>query len=515
MRVRVYLKNMAKVTKTTNPLHFEDLEPHRFEDVVRGLLYDFRDWQSIEPTGKKGSDDGFDIRAWEKVKVVENESEEKEDEGEQQGEHPMEGNLWMIQCKREKEITPKKVEAILEDIDSKNPPYGYILAAATDFSKKAHDTFREILTKKGVTEFYLWGKSYLEDMLYLPKNDHILFTAFGISFNTRRRSRKTEIRFALNNKNKVFRIWGGADARYLEHKPALIRDFNDENYPYEDEYPDFEKNPHWFECVPFQHRALGLWFHIKERYAYVDLEKKEFDFCRDADLLHRQSDMRLGKDTQEKIEFEGKIRDFWEHLPIKNQAKLSVDGEIDFKDMLLIDDKGDYLYDFPHIYAEFSKSGERPFNRLAYILKTNQSETYLENDFKKISVFPKKFIKQKLGKIHKEKLDIPWRSIGLYEGNISQNGHIFSLDDKPTFKEGEVVIVTDDTISSSAVEDRYLEITHIYQTTVKKFIAEHSEHPFRGYIAQQIKREAKDNDKIAVFEVRSISKWDLEENKNG
>ena len=91
---------MPKVSRTISQLHFEDLEPHKFEDVVRGLLYDFRDWQSIEPTGKKGSDDGFDVRAWEKVRIVENEDEDDKSKGE----HPMEGNLWMIQCKREKEM---------------------------------------------------------------------------------------------------------------------------------------------------------------------------------------------------------------------------------------------------------------------------------------------------------------------------------------------------------------------------------------------------------------------------
>ncbi len=39
-------------TRTLNPLHFEDLEPHRFEDMVRQLAYDFRPWRSIEATGR-------------------------------------------------------------------------------------------------------------------------------------------------------------------------------------------------------------------------------------------------------------------------------------------------------------------------------------------------------------------------------------------------------------------------------------------------------------------------------
>lgn len=34
---------MSKITKTLGPIHFEDFEPHRFEDLARQLIYDFRD----------------------------------------------------------------------------------------------------------------------------------------------------------------------------------------------------------------------------------------------------------------------------------------------------------------------------------------------------------------------------------------------------------------------------------------------------------------------------------------
>ncbi len=52
-----------KISRTFNPLHFEDLEPHRFEDLIRQLIYDFKDWKSIKATGRLGSDDGIDIFA--------------------------------------------------------------------------------------------------------------------------------------------------------------------------------------------------------------------------------------------------------------------------------------------------------------------------------------------------------------------------------------------------------------------------------------------------------------------
>ena len=58
---------MAKPTRTHNPIHFEDLEPKRFEDLVRELIYDSKDWKTIEATDRGGDDEGFDIRAYERV----------------------------------------------------------------------------------------------------------------------------------------------------------------------------------------------------------------------------------------------------------------------------------------------------------------------------------------------------------------------------------------------------------------------------------------------------------------
>ena len=183
-------------TRTLNPLPFQDLEPHRFEDLVRRLLYGFREWSDIEPTGRAGSDEGFDIRAWEKSETITNVDEEGEE-----GAHSIEGNLWQVQGKREKSITPAKMRKIIRDgVDSKNPPYGYILAAATNISKTTYDVFRGDLKTKGVRELFFWGKDYLEDQLSLPENDEALFTFFGISLSPRRRTRTAEIKFNINNK---------------------------------------------------------------------------------------------------------------------------------------------------------------------------------------------------------------------------------------------------------------------------------------------------------------------------
>jgi hypothetical protein len=240
-------KRHIHVTKTLGPIHFEDLDPHRFEDLVRELIYDFRDWQTIEATGRSGKDEGFDIRAYERnLSPVETDSDDEEPP------HPMDGNRWMIQGKREREVGPTSVKKILEDVDPKDPPYGYILAASANFSKESYDIFREILRGKGVMEFYLWGKPELEDMLHLPKNDRILFTFFGISLTSVRRSRTTEIRSFVNTKNKLIKLLG--PVRHQFQTDILLRDINDVHYPYSQEYDDFDKKPRWFQRTAFENR---------------------------------------------------------------------------------------------------------------------------------------------------------------------------------------------------------------------------------------------------------------------
>lgn len=292
-----------KITKTLGPIHFEDLDPHRFEDLVRELAYDFKDWQSLEATGRGGSDDGFDIRGYERLDKVAQENDE--DDSSEEEAHPMDGRSWMFQCKREKEIGPVKVASIIsEAIDSKSPPYGYVLAAPANFSKTSHDKFTEELRKCGVMEFYLWGRAALEDMLHLPKNDHILFTFFGISLVSRRRSRATEIRSFVSKKNKLFKLLGENPT----YQPVLVRDSQDLHYPYKGGYKDFKKRPRWREFPVVGMDPLGLVLQMAKYYAYRDPIKKEWDITEKVNLVHRQVDESMETDH----ELPGNVEDHWE-----------------------------------------------------------------------------------------------------------------------------------------------------------------------------------------------------------
>ena len=127
-------------TRTVNPLPFHDLEPHRFEDLVRQLAYEWRNWKSLEATGRSGSDEGLDIRATETLggNDVDIENEDGGDEV------LVSDRLWIFQCKREKALAQKRVRIVTEEslASLKTPPYGFVLAVACDVSKKARDVLR-------------------------------------------------------------------------------------------------------------------------------------------------------------------------------------------------------------------------------------------------------------------------------------------------------------------------------------------------------------------------------------
>ena len=487
-----------KITRTYGPIHFEDLDPHRFEDLVRELIYDYKDWQSIEATGRSGNDEGFDIRAYEKAEMT---SEAENEDGEIEEFHPMEGNLWMIQGKREKEIGPKKVRSIIAEIDEKDPPYGYILAASANFSKDSYDAFREGLRKKGVMEFYLWGKAELEDMLHLPKNDRILFTFFGISLVSRRRSKTTEVRSVVSIKNKLYRAVGEGVNLY---KPVLIRDLKDIHYPYKDEYEDFEKKPRWKEYMAFEHHPLGLLVHSHEYFAYVDTEKKEWDFTEETELLHHQvEDHEDRKSRTEKREL---VEGVWDFFPKIYQGHFVVDCLVKYADIAVVDDKGDALYNFPHLYVDFDP-GKGPFTGWRETLKIGKSEIGRTDDYKRIKVFPDKFQKAKPGTIYKDK-SIKFDAESLEEfkkfGSIEA---LYESDGKYSFLKPKDIIHIE-----GADDDSFIQITHKFKAKIIDYLKTIHDFRTRKSMEQQLGRQVDENDEdeINIYEFKRAYKWQFE-----
>jgi hypothetical protein len=358
------------IHRTFAPIHFEDLDPHRFEDLIRELVYDFRNWQVVEATGRSGDDNGIDIRGYERI------GQWQEDElTDLENVSPMDGNLWIIQCKREKQIGPKRLSGIIDVcVSPQEPPYGFILAAPCNFSKQAYDVFRIRLREMGVMEFYLWGKAELEDMLHMPKNDRVLITFFGISLVARKRLIKTEVRGITTIKNKVLKNLGLADFRPTK---ILVRDINDIHYPYREKYLNFDANPHWREYDVQEHHVHGLVCCEHEYYAYFNEENNTYDFWPEADLLYREDRVHQMDDAYFKFYHERKeaAEELWDYLPNRYKAKLRVYSLLRYDNIDLIDEQGDIVYQCPHFFVQYHSG--KPFAK---------SILHIEKDFKNIRV---------------------------------------------------------------------------------------------------------------------------------
>ena len=490
----------AKATKTINPLHFEDLEPHRFEDLVRRLLYGFRDWTNIEATGRGGADDGFDIRAWEKGDTVTNVGAEGEE-----GVRDLEGRLWQIQGKREKSIPPAKMRALIkEGVNGEKPPYGYILAAATNISKIAYDAFREELRKKRVTEFHFWGKDYLEDQLALPQNDEILFTFFGLSLSPRRKSRTAELKFAINNKNRVLKLIFGND-RMLPNqgvprkKTFFLRDIKAEHYPDARKYPDFETNRRWGEFDVVDVSAKGLCFKVREWYAYCEPAKKEWDFTRVVDLTPRQHN--LDRANQARLEKQGQNAEtYWRHLPRRLQAKLMVYGFVPFEEMLIIDDKGDPEYTDPHVLVDFGSNG--PFQYTFASLVQHRSEVADFQTFKKVQFFPPAFPEPNKGAAHEiDRLGLNSEALRRLE-YLRGATALYSFDGKlGVLTVGDLIRLPQKDQGSS---EKFAEVTHIFKTTVGTLVKEQGSEFYRAELERSAGRKITDVDEVVVYELLGL-----------
>lgn len=500
---------MAKphVTRTYGPIHFEDLDPKRFEDLVRQLIYDFKDWKTIEGVGRAGDDSGFDIRAYEKVS---NEDAIDSDEESVTETHPMEGNLWMIQGKREKEVGPKRVKEIVDEIDKKSPPYGYILAASANFSKESQDIFREELRKKGVMEFYLWGKSELEGLLYQPKNDRILFTFFGVSLVSRRRSRTTEIRAEVLSKNRAFKALGTGRL----HQAVLVRDINDSNYPHKDQYKDFKENPRWKEYRAESHHPRGTWFNIHKYYAYIDREKKEWDFTSAVDLLHREVEDE--EERKKHFDNQDKVRDIWEFFPKAKQAYFVVDASIAFENMLIIDEKGDSLYEIPHIYSEFQGS-EGPF-RWWWERVQLEGPSALDprnislKGYKRVEIFPKKLLKPKGGKLLKGKtIELDPATLDDYKRHDRLKA-LYDSDGRYAYLNPRDIVHVPGAKTGS--EEVYFQVTHKYRSTIAKYL-EGTLDTFgtRRLIEQQLGGQLDESQEINIYEFKQVYSWSFQKKK--
>lgn len=387
----------VSTTRTLGPLHFEDLEPHRFEDLVRQLIYEFRSWHSLEATGRAGADEGTDVRAIERETAPPPPTDTTDEESDALSDRVASDYVereWRIQCKREKRIGPKRLQAVCDEVvgGDGQPPHGVIVAAACDFSKASRDAFRERMLSRGVEEFFLWGKGELEDLLFRPRNDHLLWAYFGVSLRVRRRSTKSRLASRLATKRALTRVLGGLRT-YPDAHHVLLRDPDADEYPWPTNVEEFLRAPRWRYYEFEGHVAPDyLGFVTFDALAWLDQQSGEWDYIEGTDSSWVRHPELVGV-THPDQDSDQAARYYWmADVPESQQARLIELSIVHYDQVLAVDEEGDAYHEGPHLFVDF-EARETPFRRSRLFLRQGsgfgRTETGVD-ELERRKFFPKK-----------------------------------------------------------------------------------------------------------------------------
>ena len=311
----------TKATKTTNRLHFTDLDPIRFEDFCLALIFPLHPWIDIRHYGRLGGDGGVDIYARERI----------EDGAERD---------WYVQCRRHKSTTKAKLTKAVNDALSKanKPPDVLLVVVACDVRRSSHEAYIKYASNKGIKTPLLWTASILEAKLHAERRD-LLFTYFGISEATEARHREATISRNISLKKRL--------------RKELLK------HPKEIDWKKARQNP------PHKFQSSEVIIHSVDDTTYPDVDFKETGISswfklEIWDFYHNGLEFIVGidygiVDSEERwsiIEYNGS----YDKTKYK-KIKMFVVARIPYQNIVDYDTIGDEYYPQPHIYCRFANGG--------------------------------------------------------------------------------------------------------------------------------------------------------------
>lgn len=341
---------MMKPTKTTNRLHFSDLDPMRFEDLCLNLVSRLDKWKELNHFGRKGSDLGVDIFAIQK--------EEKQDK------------VWYIQCKRYNSITKNNLTEIIDKI-AENPtlPDKLLVIVSCDVSRTLYQYLKDYSTEKGINDVELWTSSILEAKLYKDYKD-LLFVYFGVKIENKTQDNITKIKQSLRMKKRVSKEL--IDHQCLKEKhlsvflyepyykfitrEVYIRSVDDTSYP----EIDNSKN------------TIRPWF----RTYFYDLYHNGIEFWLDAVIGTTVIMDENG--YWEPVRYDDERK----NNPKYKQVKAMAIGRIPYHHIVDFTTVGDEYSSEPHLFCKFDIEG-MPYEEIYYKSLGNPKKEIPNQDFDK------------------------------------------------------------------------------------------------------------------------------------
>jgi hypothetical protein len=303
----------ARTSRTTNRLHFSDLDPRRFEDLGLNLLFPLKPWTDIRHYGRSGTDGGVDIFAREAG--------------------PNGTAAWFVQCKRFLKLGRKDIAEVVDHALQRTsvPPDVLLLVVACDVSRTIHEQFDRLAEKRGIRRPLVWSASVLEAKLRTERPD-LLFTFFGEQSVERQRSREGQIQRSLLMKKRLAR------RLYTPGKvfpKLLIRSTDDVAYPEEAVTPV----------------GISSWFVVEMHGFYHN----------GVEVLLMAHGGGVGAARQWMI-----ADQYPALLPEDFRAvNILAVGRIPYRNIVAADFDGDDYYAEPHLYCSFIEAGQ-PYEAVVY-----------------------------------------------------------------------------------------------------------------------------------------------------
>lgn len=254
------------VTRTINQLHFEDLDPIRFEELILSMIYRMKKWNKLDHFGKKGADSGIDIRA---IELLENGI----------------SNTYYFQCKRYKKINKTIIKNIVDDYIAKNRyiPQFYVLVVSCALTKDQIEYFESYCNSYGFEVVIVWTNSIIETKLYFEYPD-LLFAYFGINLLSENHQMKLKRYDCLKDYLEIF----NNNIEKFKYNGELVQTF----FCLRDL---FELSLDQFQCIEKMHKTYDYLFDSeskKDVYLKIDnidsMISKYIEKFRNADVSKQQ-----------------------------------------------------------------------------------------------------------------------------------------------------------------------------------------------------------------------------------
>lgn len=352
---------MTRPTRTTNRLHFSDLDPLRFEDLCLNLVTRLDKWKEINHFGRKGSDNGVDIFAIKRDNDID--------------------QIWFIQCKRYLTISKTDLTEIVDKV-LVNPslPDKLLVIVSCDVSRALYQHLKDYSKEKGISETELWTASTLEAKLYKDYKD-LLFIYFGLRIENKVKDNVARVKHSLRMEKRVtkelidhkyikeakdFKVFlYNPSARFISSK-VYIRSIDDTTYPSCEETPSGQISP-WFRTFFYDTYHNGIEFWLDAVIGTTVIMDQEGNWEPITDYYDKRKEN-----------------------PKYRTIRAKAIGRIPYYNIVDFKTDGDEYTSEPHLFCKFDNDG-MPFEEIYYksVGDPNKEIADWEFDRKKRTTFPK------------------------------------------------------------------------------------------------------------------------------